>query len=189
MIGKKNIVFGFVYLPLTVSLGPVMILKHFDERRATEAVKIEKVGVLQQIVQDEYAVDLEPIKPLDLAKANTEAILAISARTNAQNPINSIRSGPHAHGTLDAMLNIAVGVLLIFLAVPRWLKQTISWLFIVNTLTYSGMLYLVIGLEQRWAAPLVNGWPFALSTGLTLCSILLAGIAAAIGLRTTPVTD
>lgn len=189
MIGKKNIVFGFIYLVLTASLGPYMILKHFDERRATEAVKLEKLGTLQQIVVDDYVIDLEPVKPLDLAKANTEAILAISARTNAQNPINSIRSGPHAHGNLEALLNIAVGFLLIFLAVPVWLKQAISWLFIAGALMHSGMLYLRIGLDQQWASVMVNGLPFALGAGLVLLGLLLAGIAAAIGFRTTPVSD
>ena len=109
MIGKKNIVFGFIYLALTAALGAVMILGYFDERGAAESVKREKLGILQQIVADNYEVNLEPVTPLELAKANTEAIFAFSARDTAQSSINNIRSGPHTHGTAEGLLNIAVG--------------------------------------------------------------------------------
>ena len=142
MIGKKNIVFGFIYLALTAALGAVMILGYFDERGAAESVKREKLGILQQIVADNYEVNLEPVTPLERAKANTEAIFAFSARDTAQSSINNIRSGPHTHGTAEGLLNIAVGFLLMFLAVPVWFKQVISWMFIIGALLHSGMLYL-----------------------------------------------
>lgn len=189
MIGKKNIVFGFIYLALTAALGPVMIVKHFDGRQEAEAVKQEKMSELQQIVADNYEVDLVSLGALDLAKRNTEAILALSQRDHAQRPINSMRTGPHAHGSLDALLNIAVGFLIMFLAVPVWFKQLISWMFIASALLWSGALYLRIGLEQTWASVFVSGLPFAFSAGLVLLSLLLAGIASAIGLRSTPVKD
>ncbi|HLD14797.1 MAG TPA: hypothetical protein VJB18_08810 [Burkholderiales bacterium] len=189
MIGKKNIVFGFIYLALTAFLGAVMILGYFDERRAAESAGKEKLGILQQIAADNYEVNLEPVKPLDLAKANTEAILALSAQNNAQKPINRIKSGPHTHGTAAGLLNIAVGFLLMFLAVPAWFKQLISWLFIAGALLWSGMLYLLFGLGQSWAAVLLNGPPGAIGPGLTLLGLVLAGIAAAIGLRSAPVQD
>jgi hypothetical protein len=189
MIGKKNIVFGFLYLFLTASLGPLMIVKHFEGRRIAEVAKQEQMSALQQIVADDYEVNLVGLSPMDLAKRNTEAILSLSRREHAQNPINSIRTGPHAHGNLEALLNIAAGFLLMFLAIPRRYKQALSWMFIVSTLLHSGMLYVVIGLDQRWAAPMVNGLPFALSAGLVLLSILAAGVAAAVGLRAEPVPD
>ena len=189
MTGKKNIVFGFIYLLLTASLGPVMVIKHFEGRSSAEAVKQQKMSNLQQIVADDYEESLKTLSAMDLAKRNTEAILAMSSREHTQHPINSIRTGPHAHGNLEALLNIAVGFLLMFLAIPRLYKQAISWLFIISTLLHSGMLYLVIGLEQRWAVMMVQGLPFALSAGLVLVSILAAGLAAAYGLRAEPVKD
>ena len=91
MIGKKNIVFGFIYLAATAALGAVMILGYFDERRIAGNLMQEKVSILQQIAFDNYERDLEPVAPIELAKANTEAILAISTRTNVQKPINNIR--------------------------------------------------------------------------------------------------
>jgi len=189
MIGKKNIVFGFFYLALTAALGGVMILGYFDERRDAENVMREKMSILQQITFDNYERNLEPVKPMDLAKANTEAILSISSRNNSQKPINNIRSGPHTHGTADALLNIMVGIVLIFLAVPVWFKQVISWIFIIGALLHSGMLFLLFGLGQTWAMLLLNGPPGIIGRGLTLLGLVLVGIAVAIGFRTNPVED
>jgi len=189
MIGKKNIVFGFIYLAITAAVGGVMILGHFDVRSAAEANKRVQLGVLQQIVVDEYEVDLEQITPLELAKTNSQAVLAISNRINAQKPISTLRSGAHTHGTADALLNIAAGFLLLFLAAPAWLKQTISWMFISGAVLHSGMLFLVSVLGQTWATLLLNGPPGAIGRGLTLAGLVLASIAAAKWFSLTPVTD
>jgi hypothetical protein len=189
MIGKKNIVFGFIYLAITAAVGGVMILGHFDARSAAEANKRVQLGVLQQIVVDDYEVNLEQITPLELAKTNSQAILAISNRINAQKPINTLRSGAHTHGTADALLNIAAGFLLLFLAAPLWLKQAISWMFISGAVLHSGMLFLVSVLGQSWATLLLNGPPGAIGRGLTLAGLVLAGIAAAKWFSSTPVTD
>ena len=187
MIGKKNIIFGFLYLALTAAVGAVIILGHFDERRVAENFKREKLGVLQQIVTDDYEVNLEKIDSLDLAKTNSQAILAISNRINAQKPISTLRSGAHAHGTADALLNIAAGFLLIFLSAPLWLKQTISWLFISGAVLHSGMLFLVSVLGQTWATYFLNGPPGAIGRGLTLTGLVLAGVATAKWFNLTPI--
>lgn len=189
MIGKKNIVFGFIYLAITAAVGGVMILGHFDARSAAESNKRVQLGVLQQIVVDDYEVNLEQITPLELAKTNSQAILAISNRINAQKPISTLRSGAHTHGTADALLNIAAGFLLLFLAAPAWIKQTISWMFISGAALHSGMLFLVSVLGQSWATHLLNGPPGAIGRGLTLAGLVLAGIAAAKWFSSTPVTD
>ena len=189
MIGKKNIVFGFIYLALTAAVGGVMILGHFDDRTKAESVKREKLGVLQQIVASDYEVNLEQISPLQLGKTNSQAILAISNRINAQKPISTLRSGAHTHGTADALLNIAAGFLLLFLAAPVWMKQTISWLFISGAVLHSGMLFMVSVLGQGWARFLLNGPPGAIGRGLTLLALVLAGIAAARWFSASPVLD
>ena len=84
LIGKKNIVFGVLYLAVTAAVGAVMILGYFGDRQAAENVKRVKTGALQKIVYDGYERNLKPVEAIDLAKANTEAILAMSARVNAQ---------------------------------------------------------------------------------------------------------
>lgn len=189
MIGKKNIVFGFFYLVLTAALGPVMIAKYFDGRAGAESAKQEKLGALQRIATENYEMNLEPVKPLDLAKANTEAILALSNRANAQAPIDAVKGGPHAHGNLEALLNIAVGVVLMFLAVPRVFKQAISWIFIAGALLHSGLLYLAIALELPWAGAILGSPVAILGPGLVLLGLALAGVAAVVGLRPEIVKD
>ena len=189
MVGKKNIVFGFLYLVLTAALGPVMIFEHFDAVGAAEAVKQEKVGALQQMVADGYEIDLETVTAETIAKTNSEALLALSARLNSRAPIDELSGNPHAHGNLEALLNIAVGLLLAFVAVPVAFKQTVSWLFIAGALLHSGLLYLTIGLGLPFAVELLGSWFGYLGPVALLLGLLLAGVAAAIGYRATPVYD
>jgi len=189
MIGKKNIVFGFIYLVLTAALGPVMIVKHFDNLAGAETAKQQKVGALQQAVADGFEVDLTPMQPGDIAKTNSHALLALSARLNAQAPIDALKGGPHTHGNLEALLNIAVGIVLAFLAVPAVFKQVISWVFIAGALLHSGLLYLVIALEWPWAASLLNSPLGYFGPVLILVGLLLAGIAVLMGYRGMIIND
>jgi hypothetical protein len=189
MIGKKNVVFGFLYLVLTAALGPVMIVKYFDARAAAETVKQAKLGFLQQAQDTNFEPNLQPMKPMDLAQANTGAILALSARLNAQAPIDAVRGGPHTHGNLEALLNIAAGFLLMFLAVPRMFKQVISWTFIAGALLHSGVLYLAMALEFPWAAAYLASPVSVLGPALILIGLGLAGVAAALGFRGVLVQD
>lgn len=189
MIGKKNIVFGLFYLLLTAALGPYMIVKHFDYAAATEGIKQEKVGALQQIVANEYELDFEAMSASQIAKTNSQAILALSGRINAQAPINAIKGGPHAHGNLEALLNVVIGILLCFLAAARVIKQVISWLFIIGTIGHSGLLYLAIGVNLGWAqgllaTPLAYVGPLAILLGLAVTAVV-----AVLSFRGTLETD
>lgn len=189
MIGKKNIVFGFLFLVFTAALGPLMIVKYFPDVATAEAEKQKHVGALQQAANDGFEKDLEPMSPEQIAKANSRALLSLSARLNAEAPIDSIKGGPHAHGNLEALLNIAVGFLLCFLAIHPMFKQTISWIFILGTLFHSGLFFLAIGLEMPWAASLIAS-PFGyVGPVLILLGLLLAGVATILGFRGTLETD
>ncbi|GMR18353.1 MAG: hypothetical protein BMS9Abin33_0763 [Gammaproteobacteria bacterium] len=185
MIGKKNIVLGFLYLVLTAGLGPVMILNYYDARDNAETSKQTRVGELQQIVQDNFEADLEPMTAEQIAKMNSKAILALSARQNAQVPIDAIRKGPHAHGNLEAILNILAGFLLCFLAINRTFKQLISWTFILGAAFHSGLLYLSTGLNLSWAVTLMSTPVAYIGPVLVLAGLVLAGIAAVLGFRGT----
>lgn len=189
MIGKKNIVFGFLYLVLTAALGPVMIIQHFPDVEIAEAEKQKKVGALQEAVNDGFEQDLEPMTAEQIAKTNSHAILALSARSNAQVTIDGIKAGPHAHGNLEAMLNIAVGFLLCFLAIHPMFKQAISWIFIIGTVMHSGLLYLVVALEQEWATALMASPVAYIGPVLVLAGLALAGIATMLGFRGSIETD
>ncbi|MDH5394247.1 MAG: hypothetical protein OEY11_13755 [Gammaproteobacteria bacterium] len=178
MVGKKNIVFGFLYLVLTAALGPLMVNMYADF--GTAAVeKQQSVGRLQALQQNEFEEDLEALTAEQIAKANTAGILGLNQLMNAEMPIDAIKGGPHAHGNLEALLNIVVGLVIGMLAVSVWLKQLVSWLFIIGTVMHSGMLYLSAVFEFSWAETL-------LQTGIgpvcVLLGLLAAGVAACMGL-------
>jgi len=173
VIGKKNIVFGFIYLALTASLGIVMVDMYQDYGKAMQE-KQTSVGRLQALKGNSFEEELEPLTAEQIAQANTDGVLALNKLTNVELGIDSIKGGPHAHGNLEALLNIAVGVVLSFLAVGVMLKQVISWLFILGTLLHSGMLYLERVFDQAWAGTLLETGvgPIMILTGLVLIGLV-----------------
>lgn len=189
MIGKKNIVFGFIYLVFTAALGPVMILNYAGDVAVAEAAKQEKMSALQVAASNGFEIDLEPMSAEQIARANTAALLALSANLNSEAPIDAIKGGPHTHGNLEALLNIVVGVVLGFLAVPLLFKQVISWVFIGGALGHSGLLYLAVALGLPWAQALLTSPAGYIGPSLILLGLLLTGIAAATGYKGRLVTD
>jgi hypothetical protein len=185
MIGKKNIVFGFFYLVLTAALGPVMIVNYSGAVATAQAQKQEKVGSLQQAAANDYlnSATLETMTPAEIAKQDAAAILSISAVMNAQAPIDAIKGGPHTHGNLESILNILVGFLLCFVVVARWLKQALSWIFILGALGHSGLLYLAVGLQLPWAGSLLAGPVGYIGPSLILIGLFLAGVVAVMGFK------
>lgn len=180
MIGKKNVVFGFLFLVVTAALGPYMILTQVPGVGDAQAKKQENVGRLQSLKANEFEEELEPLTAEAIAKANTDGILALNTLINAQQPIDLIKGGPHAHGNLEALLNIAVGIALCFIAVSALFKQIISWIFILGTLLHSGILFLITMFQYEWAATILNT---GIGPVLILLGLLLTGVAALIGFK------
>lgn len=189
MIGKKNIVFGFLYLVLTAALGPVMIISYLPDVGAAQANKQSVIGELQNAASAGFEKDLEPMTAEAIAKQAAQAVIALSAYLNSREPINAIKGGPHSHGNLEALLNIAAGIALLFIAAPRAFKQLISWCFLLGALGHSGLLYLAVGLGFGWAYSLLDSPVGYIGPVLILLGLLLAGIAAAMGWRGQPVQD
>jgi uncharacterized membrane protein YgdD (TMEM256/DUF423 family) len=185
MIGKKNVVFGFLFLVFSAALGPYMIVQFMPGVQDAGAKKQTAVGRLQTLKMDNYEEDLDPLKPEAIAKANTDGILALNTLENANQPVDMIRT-PHAHGNLESLLNIAVGIALCFIAVAPLFKQAISWIFIAGTLLHSGVMYLAVVLQLGWAAAILNT---GVGPALILLGLLLAGVAAAMGFRGELVKD
>jgi hypothetical protein len=175
MGGKKNVVFGLFYLVLTALLGPYMITTYFGPLQEATTAHKAAVGELTSAV--EAGVEGQVLR------AQTDAILTLDRQRAAAEPIEDIKGGPHAHGNLEALLNIVVGIVLGFLVVgPAW-KEAISWLFIGGTVLHSGMLYLGTVLGQGWA------WG-VLGTGagpmMLLAGLLVAGAASLKGFEARP---
>ncbi|MFP3873142.1 MAG: hypothetical protein ACLFV1_01700 [Thiohalophilus sp.] len=185
MVGKKNIVFGFIYLVFTAALGLVMV-DQYDAYGAAVQDKQSTVGRLQQMQTDDFEEDLEPMSGEQIAKSNTAGILSLNKLLNLESEIDGIKGGPHAHGNLESLLNIAIGVVLGFLAVNVIFKQVISWIFIAGALLHSGMLYLGTVFGLGWANAILNT---GIGPFLILIGLALAGIAAAMGYRGEPVKD
>lgn len=183
MIGKKNIVFGFLYLVLTASLGPYMVVKMLPDVGVAQSEKQAKVGRLQDLRINQFEEDLEKLNAEQIARANTDGILAMNKLINSRMPIDGVKAGPHAHGNLEALLNIAAGLVLCFIAVSALFKQIISWVFILGAVLHSGMLVL-LNLGQAWALTLLPVGPW-----LVLLGLLLIGIAALIGFKGQLVND
>jgi hypothetical protein len=186
MVGKKNIVFGFLFLVITASLGPYMIFNFIPAVGDAQAKKQENVGRLQNLQMNAFEEELEPLTAEQIAKANTSGILALNTLINAEQPIDMIKGGPHAHGNLESLLNIAAGVVLCFIAISAIFKQIISWIFILGTLLHSGLLFLVNMFQLGWANTVLNT---GIGPALILLGLLLTGIAAAIGFKGELVQD
>lgn len=185
MIGKKNVVFGFLYLVFTAALGPYMLTTLYGDFTATSAEKQQQMAKIAQVRTDGYELELEPLSAAQIAKMNTDGLLAMNKADNARGPIDAIKGGPHAHGNLEALLNVAAGISLVFIATAGWFKQLISWVFILGALLHSGLLYLR-AFNIEWAGSLLNT---GIGPILVLLGFLLLGVAAAVGWRGEPVRD
>jgi hypothetical protein len=184
MIGKKNIVFGFLYLVLTAALGPYMVTIHFGTYLESLSEQQQVMSELAQVRAAGYEKDLRPLSAQELARLNSEAILAMNRAENARSPIAATRA-PHAHGNLEALLNVAAGLVLSFLAVNIWLKQAISWIFMLGAVLHSGMLYLR-AFDVPWAGMVLES---GIGPILVLSGLSLIGIVCAFGLRSETVRD
>lgn len=95
--GRKNLVFGFIYLIFTLTLGIIISVKFKLDPSFAE-------------------------KPFDFPRV--------------------IMRAAHAHGNLESVLNIIVGVIIDQLRVADSLKRAISILIIFGAIMHSGMLYI-----------------------------------------------
>lgn len=182
MEGKKNIVFGFLFLVITASLGPYMVVTLLPD---VEKAALEKQKVLSDL-QLVVSSDFENLETLDtmtadeIAKANSEAILALNTNLNARISVDTIKGGPHAHGNLEALLNIVVGMILGLLTISSLFKQIISWIFIAGTIMHAGMAFLgVFGFG--WAGMLLGT---GIGPVLILLGLFLMGLATFFSYKT-----
>lgn len=188
MVGKKNIVFGFLLLTITAGLGPLMV-NMYEDWGAANGEKQQVVGKLQALKASDFAEDPETLEDLtakQLAITNANSIITMNKVGAIEFAIDYIKGGPHAHGNLEALLNIVVGVVLCFIAVPVLWKQIVSWMFIIGALMHAGLMALERVLEMGWAATLLQT---GIGPILILLGLLSMGILAAIGFKGELVKD
>ena len=168
MNGKINIVFGFFYLAMTAVLGPALIVPIYPDKFAaqhemTEAVKAVETG------------DSTKIGP---------ALSSITKYIGVGDRMGQISGGPHAHGNLEALLNIAAGLTLLMLTINARFKSLLSILFLVGAIGHSGMLYVATVFNIPAALNLTVIGAIAI-----LSALILTGIAAVMGLPSEPEPD
>ncbi|HFD32251.1 MAG TPA: hypothetical protein ENJ28_06030 [Gammaproteobacteria bacterium] len=185
MIGKKNIVFGFIFLAFTASLGALMV-NMYEEYGAAAGEKQAAVGRLAQLKTDGFEEELEPLNAKQIAMANTDGILSMSKMSNVEFGIDYIKGGPHAHGNLESLLNIIAGFILGFVSIAVWQKQALSWGFIIGTLLHSGMMFLERVFNMAWAGKVLET---GIGPVIILASLFFMGIAVAKGFKTEMVKD
>lgn len=188
MVGKKNIVFGFLLLTITAGLGPLMV-NMYEDWGAANGEKQVAVGKLQELKAGDFAEDPETLEDLtakQLAITTANSIIAMNKVSANEFAIDYIKGGPHAHGNLEALLNIVVGVVLCFIAVPVLWKQVVSWMFIIGALMHAGLMAFERVLEMSWAATLLQT---GIGPILILLGLLSMAFLAAIGFRGELVKD
>ena len=160
MNGKINIIFGFIYFAFTALLGPTMLIPHF--------------GITKQAM-DKAVNAVDKAKQEAQPSATAEALAGILDYLKVEKP--SVK-GAHSHGNLEALLNIAAGMVLLSLAIPANFKTLLSVLFLVGALFHSGMLYLGSVFHVYWAYNLTIIGAIAILAGL-----MGMGIASIIGIN------
>ncbi|MBI5048978.1 MAG: hypothetical protein HZB54_08540 [Deltaproteobacteria bacterium] len=162
MNGKINIVFGFIYFAFTAVLGPTVLVPHFSVTQQAMEKTAQSVGNVKQEAQPTSA-------------STAEALSSILDYLKVAKPM---AKGAHSHGNLEALLNIAAGVVLLSLAIPASFKALLSIIFLVGAVFHSGMLYLGSVFHLYWAFNLTVIGAIAIIAGL-----VGTGIASFIGIK------
>lgn len=185
MIGKKNIVFGFLYINGSVrATDGHPIGRSWKSTNGKQTLFSELELLASGGFEDQTT--LEKMSAEEIAKNNSNALSALNKQLTARAPIDAIKGGPHTHGNLESLLNIVVGLVLCFIALKPLYKQIISWTFISGALLHSGMLYLAVVFQQGWAGQILNT---GIGPILILIGLLSAGLASVFGFRGELVKD
>lgn len=171
MNGKINIIFGFIYFALTAVLGPTILVpqlgKNYQSFNNTTAV-VEKV---REGAQNDFKGTDRPDKVI------APAVVSIFDYIKAS---KLSAKGAHAHGNLEALLNIVAGIVLMSLVIPANFKALLSILFLIGAVFHSGMLYLGGVFHMYWV------YNFTIIGAIAIIAGLVGmGIASFIGIKQT----
>ena len=178
MIGKKNIIFGCFFFVFSAFLGGIMVNMIQTTVGDAQKTKQEEVGRIQNFKANDFEEDLQKLDAEKIAKANTDGLLAMNTWLNAWDGVSQIRNA-HAHGNLESLLNIVVGILLAFLSVSKLWKQLISWSFLLGAICHGGALFLFNFAGQQWAYDFILKW--GVGPILILLGLVLTGAAVVKG--------
>lgn len=169
MSGKINMVFGFLYLALTAVLGPAYLVPQLYANRAV----MEEAG--KAVADVKSGMDVVPAAGVNLAEKDSAALIKVFDALKRQN-VNG--KSAHAHGNLEALLNIVAGFVLLTLAIPGSFRALLTLLFLMGAVFHSGMLYLGTVFGIGWAFKLLTLGEVSL-----LAALVLMGFAVIMGIK------
>ncbi len=178
-IAKANIAFGFILFIFSASIGPYMAAKFVDqnsERSSAQTAMVGAMGKIQSLKTNEFKGELDD-KPelLNVGTVLADGIVKTGADINARKKAAAVKTA-HAHGNLESLLNITVGLVLMFMAGPAIARLIIGSLFIFGALLHSGLMYIVFYPpfnQPGWAMSLfqLGIGPILLITGLASMAV------------------
>ncbi|MDH4227493.1 MAG: hypothetical protein OEV59_07040 [Deltaproteobacteria bacterium] len=161
--GKINIVFGFFYFACTAVLGPLVLVKGKGANAGLLKSASDAVETYAQTGGD---------------RAATSAFESIVVYLQGVNKLGFVGSAAHAHGNLEALLNIVAGLVVMKLDIDAKFKTVLCILFLIGALFHSGVLYLASVFGMYWASNFSMIGGFSIVIGL-----LLTGVAAIAGIK------
>lgn len=151
---KQNIIAGLLLFCVSIVLGPYMMrsLQQEEAQVAANTELREAFGALSAARKaGETPANTEQTETTtSLNKATARAATAHVNYTFASFRKSHITM-THAHGNLQGMFNILVGLFLARIAISRWQLQVISWGMITGSWIMVGALMLGNMFGQRWA--------------------------------------
>ena len=175
-MARQNVISGLLLFFASILLGPYMVVSVEPSLQAPEAALNGATQELSSALQsyDENGAAAAERSADDLAAVAARALSAQFTYAKADERVDHIKVA-HAHGNLEGLLNVLVGLFLMGLAVGNGFKQVISWLFIVGSWLHGGGM--VLG---SWGL----GFMFKLlpiGAPLLVLAVLLLIIAVVIG--------
>jgi len=171
---KQNIIAGLLLFCLSITLGPYM-MRSLPNEESQVAARTELREAFAELRAAQDALEGDNVEQVaDIANAAARA-----ARAHVNNEFAGFRADniafTHAHGNLQGMLNILIGLFLGRLAVHALARQIISWGFIAGAWVMSGSLFLGNMMGQFWALQYMiwgGGILIVSLIGLTLAVII-----------------
>ena len=183
---KRNIISGLLLFSISITLGPYMMGTLGKEEAQVKAQtelqtafgELRKAQAAQEETRSDAGPDLESVSAVASATAR-------AAKAHINYYFAQFRRGnvalTHAHGNLQGMLNILVGLFLVKLAVDARIRLAISWGFVAGSWIMVGAQIAGNMLGLRWALQgmLPGGYILMLSLFALTLAVIIKGFEEA----------
>ncbi|MFQ5534972.1 MAG: hypothetical protein ACE5EM_09155 [Sphingomonadales bacterium] len=143
---KRNIISGLLLFSLSVLIGPYLVMFGGEQRSEARQELRTVIGQVSEAVtaheKASAAADADNAGATsDLAAASGKFPLAWAAHAGANARWDGFKVA-HAHGNLEGVINIVIGLFLGLIAVGEGYRLAASWLLIAGSWLHGGALVL-----------------------------------------------